>query len=80
MLSCKLKNDSVSTHGLGLAVGIALAQELGFEQELKVFAVQPYDLSPGLCLTPEMSSRLPSLLCALDETMTRAEEEWHGER
>ncbi|HTY61168.1 MAG TPA: hydrogenase maturation protease [Acidobacteriota bacterium] len=62
-----LKTSSVSTHGLGLAEGLELARALGFDQTACVFGVQPFDLSPGQGLTPEMSSRVPLLLAALRE-------------
>ena len=62
-----LKTSSVSTHGLGLAEGLELARALGYDQTACVFGVQPFDLSPGQGLTPEMSSRFPSLLAALRE-------------
>lgn len=63
--SILLKTSSVSTHGLGLAEGLELARTLGFEQPVRVFGVQPFDLSPGQELTPEMVSRFPLLLDAL---------------
>ncbi len=60
-----IKTDSVSTHGLGIAEGLALARELGFGQPLGVFAVQPFDLSPGLSLSPEMEDRVSVLAAVL---------------
>jgi hydrogenase maturation protease len=63
--SVTIKTGSVSTHGLGLAEGLELARILGFDQSAWIFGVQPYDLSPGQGLTPEMTSRFPLLLDAL---------------
>jgi hydrogenase maturation protease len=63
--SAVLKDDSVSTHGLGLAEGLQLARNLGFDQPVRIFAVQPFDLSPRQGLTPEMAARFPVLLSAL---------------
>lgn len=60
-----LKDGSVSTHGLGLAEGLQLARSLGFDQPVNIFAVQPFDLSPGQRLTPEMAAIFPMLLFAL---------------
>jgi hydrogenase maturation protease len=60
-----LKNSSVSTHGLGLAEGLALARTLGFDQPVYIFGIQPFDLSPRQGLTSEMSARFPALLSAL---------------
>lgn len=62
-----LKTSSVSTHGMGLAEGLELARTLGFDQESCIFGVQPFDLSPGQGLTPEMTSHFPLLLDALRE-------------
>ena len=63
--SIMLKNDSVSTHGLGLAEGLALARALGFDYPVRIFGIQPFDLSPRPGLTPEMNARFPKLLAAL---------------
>jgi hydrogenase maturation protease len=60
-----LKTGSVSTHGLGLAEGLELARALGFDPSVFIFGVQPFSLSPGQGLTPEMAARFPSLLEAL---------------
>jgi hydrogenase maturation protease len=62
-----LKTSSVSTHGLGLAEGLELARTLGFDRPAGIFGIQPFDLSPGQGLTPEMTSRFPLLLAALRE-------------
>jgi hydrogenase maturation protease len=60
-----LKTSSVSTHGMGLAEGLALARTLGFDRPVFIFGVQPFDLSPRQGLTSEMSIRFPALLIAL---------------
>ena len=57
--------DSVSTHGLGLSDSLGIARALGFDAPVKIFATQPFDLSPTPGLTPEMSRRFPGLLEAL---------------
>jgi hydrogenase maturation protease len=62
-----LQTSSVSTHGLGLADGLELARTLGFAPSARIFGVQPFDLSPGQGLTPEMTARFPLLLNALRE-------------
>jgi hydrogenase maturation protease len=62
-----IKDSSVSTHGLGLAEGLQLARNLGFEQPVRIFAVQPFDLSPKQGLTPEMAAGFPALLSALQK-------------
>jgi hydrogenase maturation protease len=60
-----MKSDAVSTHGLGLADGLALARALGFDRKVHVFGVQPFDLAPRAGLTKEMTERLPELLAQL---------------
>jgi len=66
-----LKDSSVSTHGLGLAEGLELARTLGFDRPIRIFGVQPFDLSPKQGLTREMSERFPSLLDALKTACSR---------
>ncbi len=60
-----LRVDATSTHGLGLPEGLALARALGFGEAVRVFAVQPFDLSPGMGLSPEMAALMPRLVEAL---------------
>ena len=64
-VSLILKTSSVSTHGLGLAEGLALDRTLGYGAEVRIFGVQPFDVSPGRGLTPQMTERFPALLDAL---------------
>jgi hydrogenase maturation protease len=66
-----LKNSSVSTHGLGLAEGLALARTLGFDHPVYIFGIQPFDLSPRQGLTSEMSARFPALLFALKKVCSQ---------
>jgi hydrogenase maturation protease len=63
--SLNLRTDSVSTHGLGLAEALTLARSLGFEHHAHIFGVQPFDLNPGLKLSPEMEERFSGLCEAL---------------
>ena len=67
-----IHSDSVSTHGMGLAEGLALAEALGFQETVRIFAVQPFDLSPNTDLTPEMTARFDFLL----ETLKISLREW----
>ena len=60
-----LKTSSVSTHGMGLAEGLALARALGFDHPVYIFGIQPFNLSPRQGLSSEMSAQFPALLSAL---------------
>lgn len=62
---------SVSCHGLGLAEALEIARQLGFEQRVQLFLVQPYDLLPGSGLSPEMRLRFPELQQALQATVAQ---------
>ena len=69
-----LKASSVSTHGLGLAEGLELARALGYDRDLRIFGIQPFDLSPKQGLTPEMTKIFPLLLAALKNACSRMQE------
>lgn len=56
---------SASTHGLRLATGIELAQALGFDRRLWLFAVQPDRCEVGAGLSPALAAALDSLIEAL---------------
>ena len=60
-----LKTSSVSTHGLGLAEGLEIARSLGYNRPIRIFGVQPFDVSPKQELSREMVEIFPSLLAAL---------------
>lgn len=57
----RMRSDSVSTHGLGLADALDLARGLGYHHPFKVFGIQPFNLSPGLSLSAELTRKLPHL-------------------
>jgi len=60
-----LRADPLSSHGLGIAEALSLASSLGFGQPVEIFAVQPFDVSPGPALSTAMQRRLPGLVDAL---------------
>ncbi len=64
-LSLKLHN--ISTHGFGLPEALALARGLGFDGDVFIFGIQPFDLSPRAGLSPEMTKLFPLLLDELTE-------------
>ncbi|MBF0461715.1 MAG: hydrogenase maturation protease [Magnetococcales bacterium] len=63
--------STVSTHGVGMAEALAIAQALGFGHPVHLFGVQPFDLSPCPDLTPEMQECLPVLQEALVAAVDR---------
>lgn len=65
-----LRDDGTSTHGFGLAEGLALARALGFGFRVRVLAVQPFDLSPGRSLSDEMRAVLDSLDRTLETALS----------
>jgi len=65
-----VRSSSLSTHGLGMAEALALAEDLGFDQEVVIFGVQPFDLSLAAGLSPSMEVRIPGLFEALDAKIT----------
>lgn len=65
-----VRSGSVSTHGIGMAEALALAESLGFDQRIAIFGVQPFDLSPATSLSPPMRACFPGLLEALDARIT----------
>ncbi|MBN2242610.1 MAG: hydrogenase maturation protease [Acidobacteria bacterium] len=69
-----VKAGSVSSHGLGLAEGLALARALGHDRAIRIFGVQPFDVSPKQGLTREMSGLFPSILAALNKACSRLQQ------
>jgi len=56
-------NQSISLHDFGLAETLNMARQLNCEpKDVVIFGVKPKDISPGLGLTPEISSILPKLI------------------
>lgn len=56
---------SVTTHGLGLGEGLALARRLGFTQPVWFFGVEPATVEIGGELSPKVRRLLPALTVAL---------------
>ena len=65
----KHHSATVSTHGLGMAEALTIAQGLGYKHTVHLFGIQPFDLSPALGLTTEMKKRFPAILEALDNAI-----------
>ncbi len=56
---------ALSTHGLGLIDALRIAQELGCQQRVHFFGVQPFDLTPQRGLSARMQACFADLLDAL---------------
>jgi hydrogenase maturation protease len=56
---------ALSTHGLGLIDALRMARELGCEQRVHFFGVQPFDLAPRRGLSERMQGLFADLLDAL---------------
>lgn len=56
---------ALSTHGLGLIDALRIARELGCEQHVHFFGVQPFDLTPRRGLSVRMQACFADLLEAL---------------
>ena len=56
---------ALSTHGLGLIDALRIARELGCEQDVHFFGVQPFDLTPRRGLSASMQACFSDLLDAL---------------
>ena len=67
--------QAISTHGLGFTEALQLAQTLGFEQPLSVFAVQPEQLEQGLSLSPVLEQKKNQLAAALLQEIQHVEQE-----
>jgi len=66
----RLRSRSVSTHGLGLAEALAIAEQLGLATPVQVFGIQPYRLAIG-GLSEAMQACLPRLQQALADETTK---------
>lgn len=67
----RICNDPLSTHGLGLAEALSLARSLGCTNSIRIFGVQPFDLSPVPGLSAQMLAVFPDLLAALENALPR---------
>lgn len=59
------KIRALSTHGLGIAEAIDLAEQLGCKRSIYIFAIQPYSLSPKSGLTQPMQLKVAELMASL---------------
>ncbi|MBU0581177.1 MAG: hydrogenase maturation protease [Candidatus Margulisbacteria bacterium] len=58
----KIKTESLSTHGIGLAEVIGLMQQLEIKTELKIIGVQPENIDFGEGLSETVLSKLPEII------------------
>lgn len=67
-----IKNDALSTHGLGLAEIICLAEKLEIKTKITIIGVQPQDISIGEGLTEAVSKSCPKVLSLIEEFLHNA--------
>ena len=60
-----IREDTLSTHGLGLAEALALAQMLSIPTRIRLVAVQPEHLTMGKGLSKAVADSLESLIEAV---------------
>jgi hydrogenase maturation protease len=63
----RIKHSAISVHGIGVAEAIELAEALGLQRAVHLFAVQPHTVEPLAALSSAMERRLPELLDSLEE-------------
>lgn len=63
----KIKSDTLSTHGFGIAEVIRLMQELGIKTHLQIIGVQPCDLSFGEGLSEVVKQALSEILFLINQ-------------
>lgn len=68
-------SHSLSTHGVGFADALALAQTLGFMQSLFFFTVQPVKLDCSLELSITLQNKKPSMADSLLQHLLQFKQE-----
>lgn len=64
---CQLTNhfELLSTHDFGFAEAFALVKELGFNQDLYFFAIQPVQIAVNQPISNRLQNKIPILTNAL---------------
>lgn len=58
----KIKRDTLSTHGFGLAEVLKLMEQLGMDTPIQIIGVQPQDLSFGEGLSDSVNDRMNEVI------------------
>jgi hydrogenase maturation protease len=58
----KIKGDTLSTHGFGLAEVLKLAEKLGVKTAIKIIGIEPLDISFGEGLSKIVKEQIPRIL------------------
>ena len=64
-----IKQDTLSTHGFGLAETIKLMEHLGINTELMIIGIQPEDISFGEGLTKKIRATIPTIKEIIEENI-----------
>ena len=66
-----IRADALSTHGIGLAEVIGMLKILKIEVELRIIGIQAKDVTFGEGLSPEVSSKIETILELVKEEVTK---------
>lgn len=65
----RVKSDTLSTHGFGLAEVIELMKSLDIKTELKIIGIQPKTIEYGEGLSEEVSSQKENIIGLIKENL-----------
>ena len=68
----RIRTDSLSTHGFGIAELLTLSRELGIQPEITIVGVQPEDTGYGEYLSPQIEAALVDICNRIIETISTA--------
>lgn len=69
----KIIHDALSTHGLGLAEMLKVAEQLNLATKIIIIGIQPQDLSFGEGLSPQLTHTVPKIINILLQHLTKKE-------
>ncbi|MBT3260910.1 hydrogenase maturation protease [bacterium] len=65
----KIKNDSLSTHGFGLAEVLKLVKELDIKTKIQIIGIQPQDISFGEGLSKVINDKISEVIKIIKKTL-----------